>query len=104
MPRAGLFLGAVLALAAAAPASAQNGFMFHRPIASLTLRAGPVVHRAGGDVFEFMTSELTLERGDFRAPAIGAELALAVHDRIDVTVGIARSETETRSESREWVG
>lgn len=88
---------------AAAPAHAQNDFMFRRPAASLTLRAGPMLHTAGGDVFEFMQSELTLEQGDFRAPALGGELAIALDERVDLTLGLMWSEAETRSESREWV-
>lgn len=95
-----VLLGSALA---AAPVHAQNGFLFRRPVASLTLRAGPVMHTAGGDVFDFMQTELTLERGDFRAPAFGAELAVRLSDRFDVTLGILRSETNTRSESREFV-
>jgi len=97
---------AIAGLAATAllqPVAAQNGFLFGRPVAGLTLRAGPVLHSAQGDVFEFMTTELTLERGDFRAASFGGELALAVHERFDVTIGIAYAQTETESESREWV-
>ena len=70
---------------------------------SVTLRAGPVMHTAGGDVFEFMQSELTLERGDFRAPALGVELGIAANDRFDVALGFTWSETETESEFREWM-
>jgi hypothetical protein len=104
-PRGPLVLGTALLLASTAtPALAQNGFLFQRPMASLTLRAGPVMHSVGGDVFDFMTTELTLDRGDFRAPSFGADLAIALTDRVDIVVGLSRAETETRSESREWVG
>jgi hypothetical protein len=52
--------------------------MFGQPKAQATLRAGPVLHRAGGDLLGFFQSELTLDRGDFRAPAIAGEV-VSVH-------------------------
>jgi hypothetical protein len=91
----------LLLLLAAPPAGvrAQDGFMFGQPKAQVTLRAGPVLHRAGGDLFGFFTSELTLERGDFRAPAVGAELAFVLHPRIDVALGVTWSQVEKGSAS-----
>ncbi|MGH7447021.1 MAG: outer membrane protein, partial [Longimicrobiales bacterium] len=80
-----------------------DGFLFGRPKAQLTLRAGPVQHRAGGDLFDFFQSELTLDRGDFRAPAIGGDLSIVVHPRLDLAFGASWSNVESRSEFRDWV-
>lgn len=96
----GLILAtAVATLLPVAPAElyAQDGFLFGSPKAQLTVRAGPVLHRAGGDLFDFFQSELTLDRSDFRAPALGVDLAIVVHPRLDVTVGAAWSSVETQS-------
>lgn len=90
---------AAVTLLVPAGAHAQDGFLFGGPKAQLTLRAGPVLHRAGGDLFQFMTSELTLERGDFRAPSISGEIALVAHRRIDLVLGAGWSRVETRSAS-----
>jgi len=84
-------------------AHAQDGFLFGSPKAQITLRAGPVLHRAGGDLFGFFRDELTLGRGDFSAPAIGGELAIAVHDRVDVTLGASWANVEMSSEFEDWV-
>ncbi|MEX1182823.1 MAG: hypothetical protein WEF86_06280 [Gemmatimonadota bacterium] len=92
----------VLSLAAVQDAVAQDGFLFGRPDFQLTVRTGPVLHQADSDIFDFITSELTLDRGDFRAPAIGAEAAWSVHPRLDLSIGAAWSQTEKRSEFRDW--
>jgi hypothetical protein len=87
-----------------APAAhAQDGFLFGRPNAQVTLRAGPVMHRAGGDLFDFFRSELTLERSDFRAPALAADVGLQLHPRLDLVIGAGLSNVESRSEFRDWV-
>lgn len=82
----------------------QDGFLFSRPTTQATLRAGAVVPRAEGDLFDFITSELSLERSDFRAPWVGVEVASAVHPRVDLMLGLAWSESASGSEFREWVG
>ncbi|HSJ32884.1 MAG TPA: hypothetical protein VK933_15695 [Longimicrobiales bacterium] len=82
---------------------AQDGFMFGRPKAQLTLRAGPMLHRAEGDLLGFFQSELTLDRGDFRAPAISAEVAAVIHPRVDLALGAGWSNVETSSEFRDFV-
>jgi hypothetical protein len=84
-------------------AHAQDGYLLGRPHAQLTLRAGPVLHRVDGDLFGFFRSELTLERSDFRAPAVSGEIALYVHPRIDLAVGAGWSNVESRSEFREFI-
>lgn len=96
-----IFASALLSLIPSVPADvhAQNGFLFGKPKAQLTLRAGPVMHRAGGDVFELFRTDLTLDRGDFRAPAIGGEVSAVVHPRLDLTLGASWSKVDTRSAS-----
>lgn len=94
---------AALTLLAPVGAHAQDGFLFGGPKVQVTLRAGPVLHRAGGDLFRFFTDSLTLERGDFRAPALSADLGVRVHPRIDLALGFGISSVESGSEFREWV-
>lgn len=102
--------GLILATAAASlfpvlpcAVHAQDGFMFGQPQGQLTLRAGPMMHRAGGDLFGFFQSELTLDRGDFRAPALSGDFSVVVHPRIDLGLGVGWSRVERRSEFRDFV-
>jgi hypothetical protein len=83
---------------------AQDGFLFRAPQVQVTFRAGPVMPRAQSDVFDFMTSELTLERGDFRAPALAAEFAVLLGPRWDLALSLGHSEAESRSEYRDLIG
>ena len=101
MRKRGLILATAVMLFPAEPTAvqAQDGFMFGQPKAQLTLRAGPVLYKAGGDLFDFFQSELTLDRSDFRAPAIGGDIAIVVHPRLDVALGAAWSQSESRSAS-----
>lgn len=101
MRKRGLILATAVLLFPAA-SHAQDGFMFGQPKGQLTLRAGPVLHRAGGDLLNFFQSELTLDRGDFRAPAIGGEIAFVVHPSLDIAVGAGWSNVESGSESRHY--
>ena len=106
MRKRGLILATAAALlvpAVPVAVHAQDGFMFGQPKAQLTLRAGPMLHRAEGDLLGFFQSELTLDRGDFRAPALSAELAVVAHSRLDLALGAGWSNVETRSEFRDYV-
>jgi hypothetical protein len=105
MRKRGLILIVAASLVPALPDAvhAQDGFMLGQPEAQVNLRAGPMLHRAGGDLFRFFESELTLERSDFRAPAIAGEFAMVVHPRIDLMLGASWSKAETTSEFREYV-
>ena len=95
-------IAAVLSLPPLERAAAQD-FLFGKPIAQITVRAGPVQHSANGDIYDFMTRELTIDRDDFRALSIGGELGVIVHDRADVVIGLAHAEMRSGSEFRDWV-
>lgn len=106
MRKRGLILATAAASLFAAPPGAvhaQDGFMFGQPKGKVTLRAGPVLHRAGGDLFDFFQSELTLDRGDFRAPALSGDFSFVAHPRLDLAVGAGWSNVERRSEFRDFV-
>lgn len=99
------FAVAIMTLIVVVPrrAHGQDGFMFKPPIGSLTFRAGPMLYRAGGDLFDQITSDLTLERSDFRTPAVGAELLFMPTSRIDLAIGLMYTNTESPSEFKHWV-
>jgi len=95
------------ALALAAPRAraqaAGEGFLFHRPAATLTVRGGYDRAFAGSDVFRDITNRLTLSRGDFSAPSVGADLAFTVSDQVDLVVSSAFARRSASSEYRKFV-
>lgn len=103
--RAGVLLAGA-ALACAAPAAAQgsgDGFLFREPRGAFQVRGGFDQAFAGGDLFSFVTSELTLRRGDFGAASLAADLSARLGPRLDVVFSAAVAATSTRSEYRDWV-
>lgn len=100
-------IAVLLCSLAASPLIAQQGtgrgFLFRPPPATLTLYGGLAAPFANGGVHELATSELTLDRGDFRTGSFGAELAIVLKPRLDFVVGMERSRTLRRSEYRDWV-
>ena len=101
---AGLLAGA---LVAARPAAAQrgsgDGFLFRAPVATLTVRGGFDRATAGGDLFSFVTDQLTLGRGDFSAPSLGGDLSIHVTPRTDLALGASYANADARSEFRDFV-
>lgn len=91
---------------AVSPARAQgsgNGFLFQQPAGSLTIQGGYAWPRAGGDLFSFVTNDLTLGRSDFNGPTVGADLALRVAPRLDVVLSTSYASATKVSEFRHFV-
>lgn len=98
-------LVAMLVTITAAPAQAQDagsGFLFKEPTGSFTVRGGYTWARAGGDLFSFVTDQLTLNSKDFSGPTFGADAALRVAPRLDVVLGASYANTSTTSEYRHF--
>lgn len=98
-----LLMGLLAALGLPVTAAAQDGFLFRPPVGGVTVRAGGQLYTVSGDLFEQLRQDLTLSRGDFRAPALNAELVFVAASRLDVVLGIGWSRTEARSEYRDLV-
>jgi hypothetical protein len=80
-----------------------RGFLFQRPIAQVGLRGGFSLARTSSSLFDFTTEQLTLDRNDFNAVNVGADLALRIMDPIDVVLSFTYSSTSKTSEFREYV-
>jgi hypothetical protein len=50
-------------------------FHFQAPRVSLGLRGGWAFNRSDGEIYDFLTETLTLEKNDFDAPAIAADFS-----------------------------
>ena len=100
-------LAAVLAViggAWAAEALEAQDFLFGRPSITFGARIGYAIPRADSDIFDFTRRELTVEKKDFNALALGADLGIRLSDRIDLALGLGYENSEIDSESREFIG
>jgi opacity protein-like surface antigen len=101
---AALALTACLALAPAASAQGSGaGFLFRRPVATLTLRGGVDRALANSDVFDFSKERLTLGSNAFTGVSVGADVGIVLSDRFDLVLGVAHAQTSARSEFRSFV-
>ncbi|HEY4303159.1 MAG TPA: hypothetical protein VGM82_01725 [Gemmatimonadaceae bacterium] len=99
-------VGFVLLAALPATALAQdagNGFLFGSPAGAVTLRGGWDVARAGGDLFAFTTSQLTLNRSDFSSPNIGMDVTVHLFGRTSLTVSGDFAGMSKKSEFRNFI-
>jgi opacity protein-like surface antigen len=97
---------ALLAVAASSlPAqSAGEGYLFHSPVVTFTVRGGYAGATAGSDVFDDVTSKLTLDRGDFSSITAAGDIALHLKPRVDLVFSAAISRSHHKSEFRDLVG
>lgn len=101
--RISLLLLAGFALVAPSAVRAQDGYLFRQPIVTIGLRAGAALPSANDDLHNLFMREFTLDRGDFRSAMLGADLSFAINPRLDLSVGVSYSESDRRSEYRDWV-
>jgi hypothetical protein len=99
-------LGPVLLLLFASQVPSDDpgpDFLFSAPRGSIGFRGGVFLARADSDVYGFFVETLTIEEGDFDAPAFGVDVGLAVHPRFDVLFGFDFSRASITSEDRDFV-
>ena len=112
----GLVAGCVLTLAAPAfggqqqdqqstsrPPERSADFLFGKPNHAIGIRGSWVFARAGSDLFDFVTRQLTLDRKDFDAPAFAADVAFGLSSRLQVEAGVEVARVERESEYRDFV-
>ena len=83
--------------------SAGDGYLFHSPVVTLTVRGGYARASAGSDVFDDVTSNLTLDRGDFSSITGAGDIAVHVKPRVDLVFSAAFSRSHQKSEFRDFV-
>jgi opacity protein-like surface antigen len=77
-------------------------FQFDAPRMSLGFRGGWAFNRSNGEIYDFLTDELTLSKSDFDAPAFTVDFSWRLISWLDVVFGIEYSGREQRSEDREF--
>ena len=101
---AAIALAIVTAVAPSASAqSAGNGYLFHPPNAVVTVSAGFARATAGGDVFQDVTKNLTVSRGDFDSFALGADVAVPLARQVELMLSAGVSQSKKTSEYRDFV-
>jgi len=90
--------------AASAQVASGDGFLIGAPHGSVTIRGGWSLASARSDVFSFVTSNLTLDRGDFSSPDLDVDLAFRVAPRTDLVFSVGGTGTKKKSEFRRLIG
>ncbi len=107
MGRWAIFTLLVLALlilpAVSATAQPAPDFLFGRPNGMIGVRTGWKFASANSDLFTFVQDQLTVERNDFNAPAIGVDLDFAVTPRASIVGTFEFSKSSKDSEYRDFV-
>lgn len=93
----------VLVLGAAAQAQSSPDFLFGRPDGSISIRGGWVLSRAGSDWYDFVTDQLTIDRGSFNAGEVAFDLGASINPRLDLVGGVDFNRTTMNSEFRHFV-
>ena len=80
-----------------------DGYLFHQPRATFTLRGGYSQPAATGDVFEHAFRNLTLNRSDFGAFNVSGEIGVRLVSRLSLQLGGGFSQRNVDSEMRYWI-
>ena len=103
---AALLLAATAITAVVRPSFAQyagDGFLFQAPLGSFGLHGGFDRANAGGDVFSFVTNQLTLNRAAFSSASLGGNVAIRLSRTNDLVFDLTYASVARRSEFRHWV-
>lgn len=101
-----LLLGAASGAIAPRAMRAQgtgDGFLFQRPIGSIAVRGGYAHANASSDLFDFVTSTLTLGRSDFSSATGQVDLAFRIAPRVDIDLGAGIARSSSPSEYRKLI-
>jgi hypothetical protein len=90
------------------PVSSQSqtgkaDFSFTAPKGFFGFRIGKFFPRADSDLYDMLTSELTLEKSDFQAWDFGVDGGASLHERFDLIVSLDYMQRTKASEFRDYV-
>jgi opacity protein-like surface antigen len=75
-------------------------FQFDEPTFSLGFRGGWAFNRSKGEIYDFLTDELTLSKSDFDAPAFTVDFSWRLISWLDLVFGVEYSGRKQKSEDR----
>ena len=77
-------------------------FEFDEPRMSVGFRGGWAFNRSKGEIYDFLTDELTLSKSDFDAPAFTVDFSWRLISWLDVVFGVGYSGRKQKSEDRHF--
>ncbi|OLC88634.1 MAG: hypothetical protein AUI86_03235 [Gemmatimonadetes bacterium 13_1_40CM_3_66_12] len=83
--------------------TAGDGFLFRVPVGTWSVRGGFDHAFASGDLFNFVTKQLTIDRSDFSSATFGSNVAVRVSPVTDIVFDISYASVSRLSEFRDWV-
>lgn len=97
---------ALLAIIPSTPVHAQprggDGYLFKRPIGSVSLRVGASRPNATGSVFDFAAEQLTLGPNNYLGLAYAADVAFNLSPRAEIVLGVGVNKRRLGSSYRDW--
>jgi opacity protein-like surface antigen len=78
-------------------------FQFDEPRMSLGFRGGWAFNRSNGEIYNFLTDQLTLKSSDFDAPAFTVDFSWRLISWLDLVFGVEYSGRKQKSEDRRFV-
>jgi hypothetical protein len=84
-------------------AQGSKDFRFGEPHFSLAFNVGYGMPRASSDIYDFVMTDLTLQKSDFYSMVLGGSFGYRVTNRVEVSVDVSYGNSNTRSEFRDWV-
>lgn len=98
---------ALYAVVPSTPIGAQprggDGYLFKRPIGSVSLRIGAARPNATGSVFDFAADQLTLGPNNYVGLAYAGDFAFNLSPRAELVVGVGVNKRRLGSAYRDWV-
>jgi hypothetical protein len=85
------------------PSVTEPDFRFEPPKTILGIRGGWAFNRSDGEIYDFLTEQLTLDDSDFDSGAFAADIAVPVMSWLDVVLGFEFSRSSNDSEFRSFV-
>jgi hypothetical protein len=85
------------------PSTRSADFLFSRPRGSIGVRGSWLFASAASDLFDFVTSRLTIDKTDFNAPGLGGYVNIGVKSNLDAQFGIEYEKSNQPSEYRDLV-
>jgi opacity protein-like surface antigen len=97
------FMVVLTTTAAHAQVISSSDFNPRKPKVFAGVQIGFSAPKAGSDVYDMMTRELTLKKSDFRAAAFGGGLGVPISSHFAIVAGFEYSRSRTKSEFRDYV-
>ena len=88
----------------APPSASTADFFFGPPRVWFSIRGSVLIPRASGDLFTFVSDQLTVDRSDLRAGGFGADFGTVLTPAFDFVIGFDMNRNETLSEYRHFIG